>query len=368
MANTAARFTYFSAFYILRTYHLSMKRHPLLILSSFLLLLFFLSESCDETFELNAPYEDIWVVYGVLNPQDSIQYIRVSKVFQPESDAFLYAENNDESVPGLKVELEGNDWKYTAIQIDSVPKQEGSFFPYTTLYAIYTQGDSALEEGERYDLKISADSLPDFQLNAYTLIPEEPRITSPSILTRDNGEKCLQQVPFEDSVNISFFTQISGRKNTALEYEIRILMYYEEDSIPKRYRFGPTKLFNVSQSCSGGFNRLCYKLGNGVVFQGMKSRMLDTSSVYTYNRTEECAFGLDSLTRSVVVSVTAIDTFLSYYIIANDPRFLNLNTHRKEYSNIQGSDKAVGVFGAIATDSVPVALTGRARFDLGLNP
>ena len=53
-----------------------MRPRPTLLLMSLWLL------ACSEAFELNAPYKDIWVVYGVLNPGDTAQFIRISKAFQ----------------------------------------------------------------------------------------------------------------------------------------------------------------------------------------------------------------------------------------------------------------------------------------------
>lgn len=50
-----------------------------LIFSIFLLPFLF---SCEEDFEVNAPWEEITILYGLLDLQDSVQYIRVQRAYQ----------------------------------------------------------------------------------------------------------------------------------------------------------------------------------------------------------------------------------------------------------------------------------------------
>ena len=54
-------------------------------LGIFLLSLF---SSCSNELELNAPYKNIPVIYGVLSVKDTSHYIRIQKVFtNPSGDA-----------------------------------------------------------------------------------------------------------------------------------------------------------------------------------------------------------------------------------------------------------------------------------------
>ncbi len=46
---------------------------------------------CSTELEVNAPYKDITVVYGLLNQRDTIQYIKINKAFLGEGDAYQYA-------------------------------------------------------------------------------------------------------------------------------------------------------------------------------------------------------------------------------------------------------------------------------------
>jgi hypothetical protein len=74
-------------------YHLpGMKKlFPCLIL--FLILL----NACEEDVDVTAPYKDITVVYGLLDRNDSIHYIRIQKAFLGEGNALVFAGIADSS-------------------------------------------------------------------------------------------------------------------------------------------------------------------------------------------------------------------------------------------------------------------------------
>lgn len=65
--------------------------------------------SCSTELEVNAPYKDITVVYGLLNQRDTIQYIKINKAFLGEGDAYQYAliqdsnEYRDEDITHKKI-------------------------------------------------------------------------------------------------------------------------------------------------------------------------------------------------------------------------------------------------------------------------
>jgi len=57
----------------------------------------FLFMACKPDFDLNAPYKDVTVVYGILNYQDSIHYVKIYKGFQSHKQGGVYidAQNKD---------------------------------------------------------------------------------------------------------------------------------------------------------------------------------------------------------------------------------------------------------------------------------
>ena len=71
------------------------------ILISLILFIF----SCKTDFNPNAPYQDITVVYGLLNQNDSISYIKINKAFLGNASAYVMAQNPDSSSYGNNLDV-----------------------------------------------------------------------------------------------------------------------------------------------------------------------------------------------------------------------------------------------------------------------
>jgi len=100
---------------------------------------------CTTDFPTITPYKETMVIYGLLNPNDPVQYIRVSKAFLGEGNALVMSRQPDSIYYGdiLDVKLErfigvnlANTYIYSRIPMDSVPKDAGAFVaPYQAVYA-----------------------------------------------------------------------------------------------------------------------------------------------------------------------------------------------------------------------------------------
>jgi hypothetical protein len=114
--------------------------------------------SCETDFDVVADWKEITVVYGLLNPVDSVHYIRVNKAFLGEGDAMTMASVAD-SVnfqEDLEVTLQRSRKgtllsSHTLIKDTSVPKDPGLFaYPGQTLYRtqpgvkVFTDSDYVL--------------------------------------------------------------------------------------------------------------------------------------------------------------------------------------------------------------------------------
>lgn len=328
-----------------------------------------LAWGCAEDFDINAPQEDIWVVYGVLNPDDSIQYVRISKAFQPNSNALDSAQIGLFTVRGLRVQLKGADQIYEAQQIDNVMRDaNGDFGPLMTLYAFRTDGDKKLKVGERYRLHIAADSLEGFSLRADCRIPSRPRIIQP-VTTGNFNRSCLTTAFFEDSVEVLFRKQSPGEPATsAKSYEIRVVFTYRVNGENKTSTFGPSRLFSGSKSCSSGLrSTLCYKYGNGIVLNSFQTALNDTNLRYTYQAEPSCAPARAFLPKALRIQVTAIDSALGTYMQLNDPAQQDFTSYRPGFTNVTGTERAIGIFGGIAVGESPVSFSACARYRLRLN-
>ena len=100
---------------------------------------------CSTDFDTIAPWKETMVVYGLLNPNDSIQYIRISKAYLGEGNALMMAQQGDSIYYGdvLDVKMErilnnGVIESHALIRIDTVPKEINGVFaaPYQEVYDV----------------------------------------------------------------------------------------------------------------------------------------------------------------------------------------------------------------------------------------
>jgi hypothetical protein len=70
---------------------MNLKKHLSLIAVTAILMF----ASCDNTIELEAPYKEIGVIYGLINPADTIHYVRIQKAFLGEGNALVMAQIAD---------------------------------------------------------------------------------------------------------------------------------------------------------------------------------------------------------------------------------------------------------------------------------
>ncbi|GAB4409011.1 MAG: hypothetical protein OHK0039_12480 [Bacteroidia bacterium] len=324
---------------------------------------------CSEAVDVYAPPQTIWAVYGVLDPDKAIQTIRITGAFQVLGDAYMYADTSDGGIRGLEVSIVGeNGMTYRAVQVDSMLRDTlGDFGPYLTAYQFETVGERRLRPGMRYDLRVRSGIDTTVFVQAYTRIPPRPEITFPNDISDPVG-RCLRRVAFEDSTDIRFRSNPDMVPARALRYEIRVLLRYFADGRYREHFFGPTRLFDRDNGCSGGSDRTyCYQLASGVVLHALRTAMQDSRTSYTYDAEPRCGGLFDDLSDAVEIQVTAVDTFLARHILANDPYFLNLNQVRIEYTNLQGSVGVVGIFGSIAYDNLPVGLSPCSEYLLGFS-
>lgn len=319
----------------------------------------FFSISCKNEVNLNAPAKDMLVVYGILNPSSNIQFIRVSKVFLPEGDAIQYAANNDLSLNSTvaEVRLGGILLRDTVIT-----KNTGIFTAGQTLF-FFTDNELNLQPGTRYDLEVKY--LPNQAANvrAHTTIPDVPVIISPFSPYYSGGGLNIanRQVDFENSPKITF-----TKARYASAYELRMHFAYFENSQPRNITYGP-KVFSGSVSCTDKTN-VCYGLQKGEILDFILSTQTAPASPNYYTVIDTPANVPDSeffrLNKSNRISVTAVDSFLYLYMLANNANSSSLATSTLEYSNVENG---AGVLGSCSETGTYVDFTQCGKYLLRFN-
>ena len=130
-----------------------------LVTFSIIALLGVIGTSCDDEVDINAPYEDVAVVYCLLDPDSTRQYLRINRLFQSDGSAEADAKNREaqeyETIEGFIAELnsDGSYGETFALQVtESIPKDSGLFYyPEQKLYFI----DGTLNPESTYELRFS---------------------------------------------------------------------------------------------------------------------------------------------------------------------------------------------------------------------
>jgi hypothetical protein len=102
------------------------------------LVVMFFQSGCDNTLDVNADWKEVAVVYGLLNPTDQINYIRINKAYiNPDGDALtlakisdsLYFDSLDVKVVEYRNGIETRVYQLDVINGNSIglPKDSGLF-------------------------------------------------------------------------------------------------------------------------------------------------------------------------------------------------------------------------------------------------
>jgi len=142
--------------------------------------------SCETDIELNAEPADITVVYGLLDPDTNVNYVKINKAFLGSQSAIDLAGNSanfnyadgDLSVMMKEYSVTGNLVSEKALSrtINEVPKADGTFDNTENVLFRY---DNTVQEKSRYELSIYNNKLNKY-VTAKTEIVEQITISSPA--------------------------------------------------------------------------------------------------------------------------------------------------------------------------------------------
>ena len=295
-----------------------------------------------------------------------VQYIRISQGFLPEGDALEYARDNDLSAKGLNVTLTGGNKNYTAVEVDTVVKEEGIFNAATSLYRIETSGTNELETSTTYQLQITRPDDPDFLIPGSTRIPEKVVVNNPRPTPGPGQSKCLREVSLDGEYKMDF------QRGDAAAFEIRVSLEYEENFETKIVHYGPTNIFSDNSRCNTSVSGdICYQFREKEILSTFFNLMkIQQGSIYTYgvNNNTKCQNRESSLPRVLIFEVTGMDEVVANYLQANSPQFSDLNTVRPEFTNLSSSEDVVlGIFGSYTKTEAIARLNPCSEYLLNLN-
>ncbi|NOR87558.1 MAG: DUF4249 family protein [Bacteroidales bacterium] len=121
--------------------------------------------SCEKGIEINDDYKDITIVYGLINPNDSVSYLRIEKAFLSNGDIYQDALNPDSNLYSYKLDVKilADDGSRT-IEFDTITiynKEDGIFYsPKMVVYYAVTK--NLLDKDKTYNLEITNPKTGDF--------------------------------------------------------------------------------------------------------------------------------------------------------------------------------------------------------------
>jgi len=321
--------------------------------------------SCKNEVNLNAPAKDILVVYGILNPDANIQFLRVSKVFLPLTDALEYAAQNDLSLRSSEAEVRLNG----VLLRDTFMIRSAGIFPEGQNLFYLTDADLKIEPGAEYTLEINYLPNPDANIKATTHVPARPAIISPEMFRYAGGTLIRNvEVAFENVVKVTL-----SKSQHAAAYEIRVRVNYQESGNPKTSLIGP-KIFSTNTRCTEtSASAICYQFERREIIDYLKSAMntsqyyytiIDTPETKPVDLTQPVGPQREGLNNSVYISLTALDEPLYLYLLANNANSSTLATSTLEYTNVENG---LGILGSVSSNGVYVDFTPCGKYLLGFN-
>ena len=283
------------------------------IVSAYFLLL--LINGCSTDFDVIAPYKEVIVVDGLLNAIDSVQYVKISKAFLGEGNAYVMAKQSDSinfaDVLDVKMERIINKQVLETFDLNRselYDKDSGTFA--SPFHILYTTNHVILQDGSEYKLKVT-NRQTGTTVTSQTKIIKDLRVTSP-----------LQTNPPRDSIDLATainspsFINFEPGANSRI-YDLIIRFHYREynqlgdssehtinwnfadknSSIPPNsisYKFYKYDLFSVIGSNipdKPGYTRRIDSLSNGlrpyefVLIQG-------TEDLQTYYQLQQPSTGI----------------------------------------------------------------------------
>ena len=308
-------------------------RHKFQIMNKLVYILFLLITitffSCETDIDVNAEYEDITVVYGLLDPALDTHYIKINKAFLGATSALeLAADANNFDYPAgeLDVIVESSDGTqyYLTRTVNEIPKDPGIFDNSTNV--LYRFVEPALSSNLNYTLKISNSAL-NKEITAETGIVGDITIDRPQASTSKFNLFSSTGEYLEYKVEVTTGNDI-GRIEAKLFFNYYDI-YTLASGLDSVFRSVEITLGDNRTTKTGGGESLEWGLKGEIFFEKIVSAVPPMSANLSHRR-------LDNISLEFLIAGTELSTFMS----VNAPS-TSVNQNRPNYTNIING---IGIF------------------------
>ena len=286
--------------------------------------------ACKPEFNLNASYKDVPVVYGTLNYQDSIHYVKIYKGFQPKENgsAFIDANNPDSiyyynNIDAVFVEYDMNDKRTSRDSIPlnithNFPRDSGIFYFQEERIIYYTT--ETIYKDRIYEIIIT-NKLNGNVVRGKTSVLGDFRIVSTSSVINMTSSKLA--IAFTDAPNAA--------KNG---YEIHVNFLYFEVDIATRevetFKISKNITPRLGEQFNDGYNSR-YKEFVPTFYEDIAAQLKPNPNVIRYLGMPE------SNGTCIEVKAWAAGEALYEFLLSNQPTssFVQVNNR---YTNLSDSE------------------------------
>lgn len=294
--------------------------------------------SCKNDLDINADWKETIVVYGMLNVNDSVQYVRVAKAFLNQNSGALQVAKISDSLylDSAMVSLRSSDNVFNGklTRVWNIAKDSGLFAnDKNPLYRLKTSGTSSLDAGKRYILEVYSPKTGNM-VRAETNLVGLANILSPF---RDSSSNF--------AVTPEYLTISMKAGTNSFAYDVKMDITYDEFPVNDTFK-KTTKVatWSVLTNASAiGNSNMLYKIPRLALLQFLRNTI--TADPGLYHRM-----------RYAGIRVYGGNQLLSDYISVNEPS-IGIVQKQAEFSNIQGG---IGLFASRCIQKID-----KVKFDSG---
>lgn len=309
----------------------------------------FISYSCNNEIDINADLEDTTIVYGVLNPNEQRQFIRINRAFLTDGDANQAAQIPDSSNYPFKLnvkihELNRNGQIVNTFNLDTIhlPKESGAFNVGMQPYYFFDLPN--IHRITNFN-NLSADTVFMNTENSFKLEIQNP-VTGKII---ESSTPLIPDINIQRPAYFSTLISFVSTTKTGIEfksvpngriYQAKFVFFYREvdvvnnpnDTIYKQLEWN---IGTVKSRSTNGNESLLIPYIPYSFFSQLKSRIPNNPNI---KRFHGIMFGINRVDVQFVMSVGADE--LNTYIDVNKPS-TSIIQERPIYTNISNG---IGIF------------------------
>jgi hypothetical protein len=294
--------------------------------------------SCNNKLDVNAQWQDITVVYGLLNQNDSVHYFRITKAFLGPGDAMQFAKIPDSSYYPNLLNVTMEEWEITSPYDSSLIRT----IPFdTTTISNKEEGDSVFYYPYQKVYYFLGKIKPDYVYKLKIVNPKTTKVVSGrtsligplNIETPKAGNKAA--ILPQKEIPLKFKSAVNGRR-----YQLVLRFNYREypltDTTHPVEKSVEWQVFNnvLASKLDGGEDISPYYPGDGL-YSALKAHIPVDPSVSRHAETVDYLLSVAADDLNTYMDVTAPST--------------TIVQERPSYTNISNG---IGLFSAIYDNTI----------------